>query len=428
MKSRQIDKDWETLLNRYPILETVQSDGFFIISSRQINQVHEARLMTKFDNRENLPSVFRENHLSILPVSRGNYIIGTYDAYQNVRYGKKAIKSLNLPSFIESINPSDLYSESACLNCAYASGIIDDLCGGHTLPAVSGRMSSNSFEFQIKSSRGSKYQKIQVKNSQVEIDGGYESEDALFLIEAKNYSADDFLIRQLYYPYRLWSTKIRKAIIPVFMTFSNDIFSFFIYKFQDTNVYNSIQFVEQKNYMIAPEPIVLKDIRKVLASSEIAPEPKVPFPQCDNFSRIVDLLALLAEKGELTPDEITSNYAFVPRQTGYYTNGAIYVGLVHKCKNENNETVFTLTDLGKQIMRKRHKEKSLSIAAQVLKHEAFHKVLKEYLRKLSPLTIQEISEVLKGCHLYHVGSRSTLTRRASTVEKWIDWILNLQEA
>lgn len=423
---RQIDKDWDSLFAAHNILEAINSNGFFIISSKQINEVHEARLMTKFDNRENLPYIFQKHHLSILPVTRGNYIIGTYDAYQDIKYESRESTSLSLPDYIESINTSDLYSESACLNCAYASGIIDDLCGGHALPAVSGRMSSDAFKFRIKSSNQEKYQEIEVKNSQVEIDGGYESENALVLIEAKNYSADDFLIRQLYYPYRLWNSKIRKPVVPVFMTFSNDMFSFFVFEFRDISTYNSINLIKQKNYIIAPEPISLDDIYNILISSETETEPKIPFPQCNNFYRIVDLISLLADKNELLPEEITSNYAFVPRQTEYYTNGAKYLGLLEKVKNENDEIVFQLTDLGKQIMSKRHKDKSLGIVKQILKHEAFNKVLKEYFRKSSPLSNHEISEIMKDCALYHVDSLNTIERRAQTVSKWIDWILDLQ--
>jgi hypothetical protein len=405
----------------------MNSEGFFVISSKQINTVHEARLMTKFDNRENLPYVFQEHHLSILPITRGKYIIGAYDAYQNIKYNNSENTYLPLPKYVESINTSDLYSESACLNCAYASGMIDDLCGEHALPTVSGRMSSDAFQFRIKNADTEKYHKIKVVNSQMEIDGGYESANALILIEAKNYSVDDFLIRQLYYPYRLWSAKIQKPVIPIFMTFSHDVFSFFVFEFQDISTYNSINLIKQKNYMIAPEPISLDDIYNILISSKIEPEPIIPFPQCNNFNRIVDLLGLLTDKNELLPEEITSNYAFVSRQTEYYTNGAKYLGLLEKTKNENNDNVFILTKLGKQIMLKHHKGKSLGIVKQILKHEVFNRVLKEYFKKSSPVTNHEITKIMENCTLYNINSISTIERRAQTVGKWIDWILELQE-
>ena len=36
------------------------------------------------------------------------------------------------------------------------------------------------------------------------------------IVEAKNATVDDFLVRQLYYPYRLWQAKTYKEVKPVF--------------------------------------------------------------------------------------------------------------------------------------------------------------------------------------------------------------------
>lgn len=430
---RQIDKDWEKLFETHHILDAISRDGFFVITSKQINEVHEARLMTKFDNRENLPDIFRQRHFSILPVSRGSYVIGEYDAYQDVNYEKLKNIEFSMPSHIESININDLYSESACLNCAYTAGIIDDICGGHALPTVSGRMSSSSFDFKIKGSQKESYREISVVNSQVEIDGGYESEDLLLLVEAKNYSVNDFLVRQLYYPYRLWSSKISKRVVPAFFTFSNDIFSFFIYEFENRELYNSIHIVSQRNYIFRQEPITLDDIYDVFRSTKTSPEPHVPFPQCDNFYRIIDLLGLLVDKTELTLENLTNDYAFTSkdkftdRQTTYYTDGAMYIDLVEKVRNDSNEIVFRLTNLGKAIMAKRHKEKCLSIVGQILKHEVFYKVLEKYFSESAPVSRQEIFKIMKDSYIWHVESEKTKDRRAQSVKKWIEWILDLQE-
>jgi hypothetical protein len=108
-------------------------------------------------------------------------------------------------------------------------------------------MSTKSFDFNIINSFANKPYPIKVEKSQCEIDAGFESNKNFILIEAKNYAIDDFLIRQLYYPYRLWSKKITKKVIPVLMTYSNDIFSFFIYEFSKDEDYNSLKLREQKN-------------------------------------------------------------------------------------------------------------------------------------------------------------------------------------
>ena len=64
---------------------------------------------------------------------------------------------------------------------------------------------------------------VKVANSQVEIDGGYEGLNITY--RSKNSISDDFLIRQLYYPYRLWQSKIDKNVKPIFMIYSNGIFN-----------------------------------------------------------------------------------------------------------------------------------------------------------------------------------------------------------
>lgn len=419
------DKAWTNLFDKYEILDNVERDGFFEITSEQINEFREARLMTKFDHIANLPKVFGKNDLSILPKTRGNYVIGHFANYQKVQYAKVDKNVVNFPAEIESIDPLDLYSESAALHCACITGILNDVLEEECIPTISGRMGTGNFTFKIKNMISENKYDILVENSQCEIDGGFESFNKLALIEAKNFAVDDFLIRQLYYPYRLWQGKVSKEVVPIFMTYSNDTFSFFVYKFSNCDEYNSIELVCQKDYIIAPEQITLNDIYNVLQNTNIVTEPEVPFPQADSFARVIDLLGLLMENEILSADEITSNYSFDRRQTDYYANACRYLGLVEK-KRQDGETVFYLTSSGKQIMSLNHKQKNLELVRCILEHEVFNKTLREYLNKASPLSRNEIIQIMNNSHLYNVSSQNTVGRRAQTVLKWIEWILRLQ--
>ncbi|NEN91174.1 MAG: translation elongation factor, partial [Okeania sp. SIO3H1] len=325
------DVAWEKLFEKYQILEEVNKNGFLKIEASQINQERESRLMAKFDHVVNLPEIFKDNFLSILPISRSQYIIGHFNIHLPVKYHSK-LESIpwQFPREIETIDYTNLYSESSALLCAFNIGIIDDLVGSKTKFTVSGRMSTGTFDFYIKNSINNQAYSINVANSQCEIDAGFETDDCLILIEAKNYKVEDFLIRQLYYPYRLWSKKIGKRIVPVLMTYSNDIFSFFIYEFVDISDYNSITLIENKNYVIASEKIQRSDIDLLLAQIKIIPEPpKIPFPQANKFERLIDLISLLLEN-DLTSDEITENYQFDERQTYYYTSAGKYLELITK--------------------------------------------------------------------------------------------------
>jgi hypothetical protein len=222
------DIAWKKLFNELKILNAIQKTGSFKISSKQINQHRESRLMTKFNHTTNLPKLFSDNDLSILPISRGEYLIGPFEAYTKLEYQKSLKpKIVNFPKNIQSIDFSNIYSEAAALNCSFVTGIINEIAGEICLPTLSGRMSTSEFDYSIKNKTTSKNFNISVSDSQCEIDGGYECKSSLIIIEAKNYLVDNFLIRQLYYPYRLWENRVKKPVIPVFLTYSNNIFSFF---------------------------------------------------------------------------------------------------------------------------------------------------------------------------------------------------------
>lgn len=286
--------------------------------------------MAKFDHKSQLPEIFKEYSLSILPITRGNYIISQFEAYKSFEEINTEITKVTFPDHIESIDYESITSESMAINCAYVSGIIADFMEDEKiLPVVSGRMSSLEFEFSINHNKQDTKLPIKVSNSQIEIDGGYEGIETLALIEAKNSISDDFLIRQLYYPYRLWSNKVSKKVKPIFMTYSNDIFSFYEYDFKELENYNSLVLVKQKNYIIDHEDIALGDILSILEKVDIIKEPKIPFPQADNFKRVINLCELLLND-DMKKEDIVSKYDFDPRQADYYTNAGIYLGLINK--------------------------------------------------------------------------------------------------
>lgn len=422
----QTDKAWEILFDRHNIVNEVQRNGFFEIQAKEIKTVREPRLMAKFDHASHLPTLFKENGLSILPISRSSYVIGDFDVYEKVTYNEK-LKPIQVefPSEITTIDPTNLYSESSALHCAHVTGMMERVLGEKSFQTISGRMSSKEFDFNIRTRQGND-RHIQIKNSQIEIDGGYESQSQFMIVEAKNETVDDFLVRQIYYPYRLWLEKTYKEVKPVFFTYSNDIFSFFVYEFTDPKRYNSLRLVEQKDFIIAHEELELEATIEVFQRVQVVPEPKIPFPQADSFPRVVDLLGLLVEN-DMSKDDITRNYAFDERQTGYYTSAGMYLGLIEKYRDENGQVVFTLNRTGREIMGLRTRDKFLRLAAAILQHEPFKQVFAESLEADSLPEKARVIEIMKRCNLYNVESESTYFRRASTVTGWVSWILELPE-
>jgi hypothetical protein len=118
-----IDKAWEILFEEYNIISRIAVNGLFTIKASEINTVKEARLMAKFDQSTHLPDIFQNNNLSILPISRGEYIIGPFQTHQKIDYPKCTPTLVNIPN-LETIDYTNLYSEASALLFAYNSGII----------------------------------------------------------------------------------------------------------------------------------------------------------------------------------------------------------------------------------------------------------------------------------------------------------------
>src|SRR5690554_4330916 len=133
MRKSKNNEAWEQLFERYDILQRIETDGHFKISSSKINKFREARLMTKFDHKSQLPKLFSENNLSILPTSRGGYVIGAFDTFFPFDNEDVEVSRIEFPSFLESLDYTDITSESTAINCAFVSKILHDFTGEYNL-------------------------------------------------------------------------------------------------------------------------------------------------------------------------------------------------------------------------------------------------------------------------------------------------------
>ncbi len=415
---------WKALFDKYGIRKIIEREGLFEISSAKINEFREARLMTKFDHSANLPSIFKENNLSIMPITRGSYVLAPFNAYTSMGEPSGMIKRMSFPANIESLDFKNITSESAALAIAYISGMLGDFLGTEQLlPTVSGRMGSGVFDYFIKTVTDQNI-KVNVINAQIEIDGGYEDPESLCLIEAKNFLCSDFLTRQIYYPYRVWTNKIKKNVRPVFLTYSNGIFTLSEFKFRDRDQYNSIVPVKSKKYMVETEEIVLEDILHLMHSREPISEPKIPFPQANSFERVINLCELLNEQ-EMTREEITENYDFDPRQTNYYTDAARYLGLVDK-EERGDGIYFKLSEEGSSLFSLDYKARQLKFVELMLQHEVFYRVMEVHLDNGQIPKREAVVYIMKNTELYGIGADSTYLRRSTTVISWIKWIAALK--
>jgi hypothetical protein len=422
------DVAWEALFESHRILDHIEAEGVYQISAGTINELREARLMTKFDHRIQLPSVFKQNELTIQPNSRGTYLIGRFASYLDLPNGDDvAIEEVPFPVELETINPQDLYSESAALLCAYNAGILDRLLQEEVSLTVMGRMSTGRFDYAINETRTGRPVEISVQNSQCEIDSGFEGANSFAIVEAKNETVNDFLVRQLYYPYRLWEAQTRKEVIPVFLSYSNDVFSFYIFRFTNRANYNSIELVGQRRFQIGTSDIELQDIVTALQRVRALPERAgIPFPQADSFTRLVDLLTQLHATGGMSQEDITTNHAFDRRQTQYYTNAGRYLGLIQRRQNREEGVTYSLTPKAVAIMARQPARRNLALVETILEHRVFAETVRLYLAQAGRPEINQVIEIMRAAELgLDQEGHTTIPRRAQTVLSWIDWIMRL---
>ncbi|MCD7847771.1 MAG: transcriptional regulator [Oscillospiraceae bacterium] len=424
MSSTVNDFAWRRLFEKYDILHHVDVEGSFRISADQIREFREPRLMVKFDHSINLPKLFAENNLAILPITRGDYVISHFDAYHSFEETNEQVIRVQMPSYIQSLDSSNIPSEAIALNCAVASGIIADFMeDSDILATVSGRMGSGSFSFRIGDLVNGNTHQIDVSNSQIEIDAAYEGVESLALLEAKRDLSDDFLIRQLYYPFRVWTNRITKPVRPIFLVYTNGIYRLYEYTFEDTQNYSSLRLVKQRNYSVEDTAISASDIQDVLNSVQIVEEPKIAFPQADKFERIINLCELVSEN-KLSRNDVTEQYAFDARQTNYYTDAARYLGLLDK-SHDKMPLVYSISDKCREILNLDYKKRQLEFCKCILSHRAFNETLRQYFRNGAMPPTKDILGIMIDSGLYNINSMETFKRRASTIKGWLNWIVSL---
>lgn len=418
---------WKVLIDKYNILEEVQENGCYHIKASQIKQFKEPRLMAKWDSTDALPKVLRDNKINILPDSRSSYVIGDFLLYQEIPILEENVTQMahvELPDY-ESIDVNSISSEANAINVLLLTGILDDFSNtNNNVATFNGRMGTGEFEFVVDTTRNIK-QKISVNNAQCEIDGGFENNDSVVIMEAKNVVHEDFHIRQLYYPYRLWKNKVNKPIRLVFSVYSNMIYRLFEYRFNILEDYSSIELVRTKNYSLQDTTITLDDLFRVRKDTLVKTDDNmdnsdVPFIQANSMERIISLLENMYEN-PMTSQQIAELMDFEPRQSDYYYNAGKYLGLFEKV-NEDKQRVVALTSLGNKVFKLNYKERQLKIVELILEHQIFSDLFDGMIKTGDMPNKKDIEDEMRALHVCDEGQ---IVRRASSIYGWLKWIFNL---
>lgn len=414
---------WEDIFNDYDIINAINTNGYFIISANQIRPYKEPRLMTKFDFSSQVPQIFKNNNLGILPITNGEYIIGKFNMFENIsntKYDEIEPIKVSLPDFIETIDPDNIYSESNALNVALLSGMLKDVLQEDVVETIQGKMRATGFNFLIDGIDGTKL--IEIEKPAMEIDGGYEGKTKISLVEAKNYLPKDFIIRQLYFPYRHWIERARKPIVPIFFAYDNGIYTFFIYEFTDKNKYNSLKLKEIRRYILCSRDSekIKRDIFNNIELIDDLPQDKIPFPQADTFNRVIALVEMIDSEID-NAYEVAEEFDMEPRQGNYYIAAAKYLGLI---TNSDKPGKYIVTSEGFLLNNLDMKLRNEHLIKAILKHKVFYYTYKYYLESEKIPSKRYIIDLMEK--YTDLTNRVTLVRRSSTVRGWIEWIIGCQ--
>lgn len=404
MSKISTNKSWENIFDKFDIVNEIRKNKYFDITADQIKAVDgkEARLMTKVDFRENLPPIMIEEKLSILAIKNGLYRIAKNDPFIDI---DKAIKTeiieLNPPKNIISIDPYNIKSESGALDISTITEMSKIVFGEETNLAIRGRL-RGTLNFNIGDIH------YDIDGVQIEVDGGYEGNTSINLVEAKIGFRNNINIRQLLYPELYWKQEIgSKKIIKSYIFYLQDnIYRFIPYIYD--GVVGYADHTREKAFKFKEKSSTFSLYNILINENNICLN--TPFPQADRFDTVHSMLLLISEQPCMTKEELKLNFDIVDRQIDYYYNVLKWLKL---CKEEND--CMILTSKGIDILKQPFKERIIEISKIVFSEPIFNNVLNG--REVNIQLFQR----------YKVHSESTKDRRLQTVKAWILYFKNIIE-
>jgi acyl dehydratase len=122
-------------------------------------------------------------------------------------------------------------------------------------------------------------------------------------------------------------------------------------------------------------------------------------------------------------EQIAKTYGFTSRQSGYYLNAGIYLGLVQR--TAKNTSAIETTDEGKAYAKMGLRDGQIYICERLLMHQIFRdmfEILLETGRFPDPVQIEKMVIAYSEC------TGKTVRRRSQSVTCWLRWMINLTES
>lgn len=373
----------------------------------------EPRLMTKFDSRASRPLPLAQHDLFLLPEKNGEYLVLRAEGYCDLQWPAPQNvqnQSARFPFALDSLRGAQ--SEMSHLDRLFLAGVISDVVGvrarSDVLATIRGRRFAPPFDFRVGDLGPFRADKIQY-----EVDQGYETEDEILLFEAKTTTPADFLVRQLFFPFKVFRSLSAKKIRLFFFNCNatSGVYSFFEYRFGDEHNYCSIEPVAARHVRVHFDdqhaPLSLGDWMR----TSVAPATgNWEIPQADDFVKVMEF-PLHVERGCTDAGLIAGAFDFSPRQSFYYRRASEQMGLVHG---------FQVTQAGRDFLALPPAEREGEMIRVLLLQPVVRAAIDLALGRADHrICARDIAGLIK-VHSHISGD--TIGRRALTVRSWLRWL------
>lgn len=420
------DKAWRQIFeDDSSILREIDTQGYFDISSSRINQYRETRLACKIDFKQQIPQPLANESLSVLAIKNGVYRIARTNAFIDFPSLESSSlptpRAFQIPENIKVLSPKGLSSEAKLLDAALISGMLDYVFNDDVSLVLRGYERSKPFSFALED--GTKVKSTipyEVDGVQLEVDGGYEGENGIYLVEAKSKLNDNINLRQLLYPLLHYESRFgaQKPILTYLLLYdiTTGIYHFTRVRVDEDPLCGRRISLNPRDHVscrLKTERERTRNYWEELIATPIdlnLTNKETTFPQANDFRKVLASFFRLSEETKISKEELFGEYSITERQWNYYGDVLLWLRVA---VYDHTEGLYRLSSVGQAVQYQGSSKDTLfELARIVLSNDIFH----EYLRGgESGVTLSSRERNMPGF------ADDTFKRRLSTVRSWLSF-------
>lgn len=407
---RKTDRAWEAIDRKYNLVERVLKEGAVRITVSEIKAATdmEIRLLMKMDNRSQLPMCLKAAGFSVYPLARDEFLITRRDLF--IDLPAPANKTRWLPL---SVPKTVVSHEDDLVALAWKSGALQEFLGEGQLkeiPGYSGRRGVLAHSISVDGNN------FEVTGGQLQVDAPLMGRKGVYIGECKLGvgPGDTMNPRQFQLAmerYRQEHPEDTRPVLGFAVTLKSDMMYLYLVKFgQERNP--STGFVVRSACYDLSKPALAEELEPEVVVPELDPE--IPFPQANNPGLLMDALDALSVRN-LTARKLGEALDIDPREGRYYGDFARTLAFAIR---EDSE--YKLTTQGRYFITQLDLERRKKIIRKVLlRRPVFDSAIKA-LEQGEELGREDIMKLIQSADARVTGN--TLSRRASAVQAWVDWV------